>query len=303
MPPKYTSRQQLISTRTIANIARQVHQEEIDKLIKRNFLFGEYNPSLNLWTNLAFPPQIGWAGAVVCLSNFRQVDNQTVPNLAVLNDPSTMINETTQALQDGANVVAPIVPIQTGRRTGDIILVHGVSAVLRLRAVRNGDSNYMEHVKFKYGFYTWRKITAQGFIDNTIEPDCRALIKWKPQGYSSSLDNLQELINYQGIPYATENLNMQMNSEVSHSLCTGSTTLRYSNFNGIVNLKTVRLYKKFKTPIEIQFKPGDNQTGQKVLNKKLYFAIQTDAPDDVDIEHLYQPFAQVITKLYYTNKD
>lgn len=303
--PKYTHRQQLISTKTIAEIARQVHDEETDKLIKRDYLFGDYDAEQNLWS--AFVPpnvvddKVYWSGRVVCMTNFRKVDNQTRTNIAVVNDVQTMRNETTQALEDGQNVVAPDVPLQTGRRTSNSILIHAVSAVIKLKAIRTNEDPefYSEHVKFKYGFYTFRKIDPNGFIDWATEPGIRSLIKWKPQGYSNSLDNLTSIIGYQGMPFATVNLEMLMNSEKTRKLVQDDFTLRFSNFNNIPNIKTVRIYKTFKDPIEINFDPK-SQTGREVLNQKVFFAIQSDMP--AALSEFYEPRAQVITKVYYTNK-
>lgn len=297
--PKYTNRQQLISTRTIADIAKQVHHEEEPKLIKRSYLFGQYDSNTNLWRDFAVPnDQITWNGRIFCCTDMRQVDNQTVPTQIVGNNPDTMRDETIQAAQDGANMVAPKVQLQTGRRTSNAIKVHGLSVTLRLRATRTANNDYCEHIKFKYGFYTWRKITATGHIDNATVPNINTLIKWKPQGYSSNLDNLQSVPGYQGIPYATQNLDMLMNSEKSTRLIQGETTMRFSNFNGIVNMKTVNLYKEFKDPIVIQYDPT-SQTGREVLNQKIYFGIQSDLPQLQATDFL--PRCYGIVKVYYTN--
>lgn len=301
--PRYTHRQQMLSTAVVAKIAEQVHNEETPKLIKRNYLFGNYDTNTNHWRPFAAPPNvdlISWDNAkIFCMTDLRQVDNQTIPTQLVANNDLSMRDEAIQAGQDGANMVAPTVQLQTGRRTGNAIKVHALSCVLRLRATRINNSDYAEHVKFKYGFYQWTKITPTGYIDNNTVPDISTLIKWKPQGYSNQLDNLQSVAGTQGIPYATQNLQMIMDSEKTKKLAQGEATLRFSNFNNIVNLKTVRIYHELKEPIVIQYNPT-SQTGREVQGPgKIYFAIQSDLPNLETAD--YEAKCYGITKLYYSN--
>lgn len=300
--PKYTNRQQLISTQTIADIAKQVHHEETPKLIKRQYLFSEYDPSTNLWTEQVTSSEIvSWddSAKVVCLSNMRMVDQVTQVNQAVVDDPETMRNEAAQALEDGFNVLAPDKELQMGRRTNDAINVYAVSALVRLRTVRDQPGNYTDSVTFRFGFYTWRKITNTGLLDNTAIPDIKSLVKWKPFGYSAQLDNITAGANYQGIPYATENLAMIMNSEKVRVLAEKEVTLNISSIQGSVNEKVIRLYKEFKNPIPIQYEPS-SQDGSVHLNQKIFFAIRSNIPLSIT-ESQIEPRAQVCTKLFYTN--
>lgn len=301
--PKYTYRQQLLSTKTVAKIAKQVHNDEVQKLIKRQYLFSAYNPNTNLWRELdPLSEIVPWASPdkMVCISILRQVDNATNTNLAVVDDPNTMRNEATQALSDGINVVAPEFPLQMGRRTSDTINVYAVSALVRLRVVRDQPSTYTDKVKFRFGFYTWTKIDSSGYLDNTNDPDITSLVKWLPFGYSSQLDNVEAGVNYQGIPYATKNLNMIMNSEKVRTLVEKEITLNISSIQGSVNATVVRLYKEFKNPIKIQYDSLNNQDGRKHLNQKIYFAIRSDVPQIITQESI-EPRCQVCTKMYYTN--
>lgn len=301
--PKYTNRQQLLSTRTVANIAKEIHHDETPKLIKRQYLFASYNPRDNLWRELAPNSEIvDWdtSDKKVCVSSLRIVDQATVPNAPVTNNPDTMRDESAQALQDGTNVLMPQFPIQMGRRTSDQINIYALGALLRLRVVRVNPSTYQDKVTFKFGFYSWTKIDATGFLDNTNQPAIETLVKWSPFGYSSQLDNLLVGANYQGIPYATTNLNMLLNSEKVKVLAEKEVTVNISSIMGSVNMKTIRLYKEFKDLIPIQYDPsGDNQDGRKHLNQKIYFAIRSDLPnlETINIE----PRAQVCTKMYYRN--
>lgn len=304
--PRYTHRQQLISTKTIAKIAKQVHEDEEDKLIKRNYLFGVYNPRTNIWANLPAPPFIYWEnGRIVCLSDFRIMDNATVLNAPVPDDPDTMKDEAVQQAQDGPNVIAPITQLQSGKRLSDTIKIHAVSALVRLKVnyIQQELGNvlipaYTDSVQFRYGFYTYRKVDPNGVFNNAQVPNIFSLTKWKPFGYSAQLDNLTANINNAGIPYATRNLKMLLENEKITTLSKGKTNVRISGFNSFPNVKTVRIYHKLKKPIEIMYHP-DNQSGSDVLNQKLYFAIQSDVSQTLG-QSIF-PEAQVCTKLHYTN--
>lgn len=296
--PKYTNRQQLLSTRTVANIAEQVHNKELDKLISRKYLYTQYDPYDNLFIG---SQPIDWEGNIVRMYNIRKTDNATVANTVVVNDPDTMRNETTQAAEDGANIIAPIYTMN-GHRLGDIINVHAVSALVRIHVVRNESNeipvSYTDRVKLRFGFYLYRKVTANGILDSTNIPDIRSVVKWNPFGYSSKLDNLEAGVQ-QGLPYATRNLAMLMNSEKTTKLIEKEVTVKVPL--GPVNVpeyRQYRIYKEFKDPIEIQYSPL-SQDGDDVLNHQLFWAIRSDLPTAIKTQ-IY-PNVQVCTKIYYSN--
>lgn len=305
--PKYTYRQQMLSTRVVADIARQVNEEMIDKLIDRRYLFGKYNPNDNLWLDLngEASDTIGWEGHIEELSDIRKTDTVTVTNDAVVDDPDTARNETQQAEEDGFNVLVPTAPMH-GRRSSDQINVYALSALLRLAVVpslsdipeSNKDELINDQVRFKYGFYLWRKITSEGILDDEL-PDIKTLIKWKPFGYSAQLDNIVGDADDHGIPYATKNLEMLLNSEHVRCLAKGDCTIHVPNAGNAFNIRTKRIYHKLKTPISINYVP-DNIEGDKTTNFKLFFAIQTDVPT-AHLDFL-EPRAQACTKVYYTSK-
>lgn len=305
--PKYTSRQQLLSTKTVAEIAKQVHHEETPKLIKRQYLFSTYDARANLWREQTPNSEIiDWGDLVanqkiVCISKLRVVDQATAPNVPVANDPETMRNEALQAAADGVNVVAPQFQLQQGRRTNNAVDVYALSALCRLRVVRVNPSIYTDKVTFKMGFYLWTKIDAAGYLDNNDTPDVKTLVKWKPFGYSAQLDNITAGINYEGIPYATENLNMIMNSEKCKTLLEREITVNISSIESSVNMRVIRMYKEFE-PINIQYDPGTlNQEGDRHLNHKIFFAIRSNLPNREIIN--IEPRAQICTKMYYKNCD
>lgn len=295
--PNYTHRQQLLSTQTVADIAKQVHHAETPKLIHRQYLYSSYDPNTNLWTELQPGSEIvDWeSDKSVCVSEIRHTDMSTIPNVPVADNPETARNEQLQGAQDGVNVIMPSVPM-SGRRSSDTVAIYAVSALVRLRAVRINANIYQDKVKFKFGFYTWTKIDATGVLDNTNNPDIRTLVKWKPQGYSAILDDLTAVANYQGIPYASQNLEMLMNSEKVRVLAERQETVNISSIEGSVNMRTVRLYKEFKDPIIIKYDPA-SQSGATHLNTKVYFSIRSELPNilTADIE----PLCQVCTKVYY----
>lgn len=298
--PRYTNRQQLLSTQTVADIAKEVHHDETPKLINRQYLFADYDPRTNLWTRFnAGSEVVDWdtTDRLVCVSNIRHVDMATVPNQAVADNPETMRDEQAQALADGPNMIMPLFPMN-GRRSSDTVAVYAVSALVRLRAVRINPNIYQDKVTFKFGFYSWTKIDATGHLDNNTNPNIQTLVKWLPQGYSSQLDDLTAGANYQGIPYATRNLDMLMNSEKVKVLTQKEEIVNISSIEGSVNMRVVRLYKEFKDPIILKYDPNDQQ-GFKHLNQKLYFAIRSDIPNLITAD--IEPLANVCTKLYYTD--
>lgn len=297
--PRYTNRQQLLSTQTVADIAKEVHQDETPKLIHRQYLFAEYNPRSNLWSELSAGSEVvDWdvSNKQVCVSNIRHVDIATMANNPVADNPETMRDESAQALADGQNVLMPQFPMN-GRRSSDTIAVYAVSALVRLRVVRINPNIYQDKVTFKFGFYTWTKIDQNGLLDNNDNPNIATLVKWMPQGYSAQLDDIPTGANYQGIPYATRNLEMLMNSEKVKVLTQKEEQVNISSIEGSVNMRTVRLYKEFKDPIIIKYYPN-SQEGYRHLNQKLYFAIRSDLPNQITAD--IEPLAQVCTKVYYT---
>lgn len=297
--PKYTSRQQLLSTQTVADIAKEVHHDETPKLIHRQYLYSRYNPETNLWRELSPGSEVvDWEQEKqVCVSEIRHVDIATIANVPVTDNPETMRDEQKQAAEDGTNVLMPQFSMN-GRRSSDTIAIYAVSALLRLRVVRINPNIYQDKVKFKFGFYSWTKIDASGHLDQNTNPAIETLVKWKPFGYSAQLDNLSAGQNYQGIPYATSNLEMLMNSEKVRTLVEDTETVNISSIEGSVNMRTIRIYKEFKDPILIHYIPT-SQEGYQHLNQKIYFAIRSDLPNSqvIDIE----PLAQVCSKVYYTD--
>lgn len=272
-----------------------------EKLIKRDYLFHQYNPVENSFVGFA---PITWRGIVQHLTDIRQVDIATIGNAAVADDPNTgNIDEEKQALADGTNVLMPQFTVN-GRRIGNSVLIYGLSALLRLNVIRAIASDattpfFKDMVKFKYGFYTWRKITATGYLDNNDTPRCTQLIQWKPFGYSHQLDNLLAGANNNGQILATQNLNMLLNSEKVRCLAKGECVIPISSLVGADNVRTKRIYKELSTPIEIMYEPL-SQDGSHILNQKIYFAIQSDM--DLQTAARLRPLAQVVTKLYYTSK-
>lgn len=305
--PRYTNRQQLLSTKTVAEIAEQVHNAEQPKLIKRQFVFGSFDPLKNLWAQLPDETDICpyeysdlalFEPRITCISTLRIVDNATVPNAGSTDNPVTMRDESIQAAEDGTNVIAPVYQLQGGKRLSDQVLVHALSAIVRLRVVRTAADIYTDKVTFKFGFYQWTKIDAVGYLDAGAVPDIKTICKWQPIGFSNQLDNLKVLGPIQGLPYATENLNMILNSEKVRTLVEKTVTLNVSSIQGSVNCRLINMYKEFKDAIKIMYSPRD-QTGQTHLNHKIFFACRSNLPgiQTANIE----PRLMACTKMYYSN--
>lgn len=306
--PKLTYRQQLLSTKTVASIARDVHKQETPKLIKRQYLYGAYNPRSNEWTHLPVGGTIDPNSDIidfdtidsqVCLSEMRIQDISTQTNNFVADDPDTMRNETLQAAADGPNVLAPQFALN-GKRLTDQIEIHALSIFARLRVVRVAASIYTDKVTFKFGVYTWRKIDANGYLDDVTTPDVKSICKWLPIGYSAQLDNLNAGMNFLGIPYAVQNLNMILNNEKVKTLFEKEVTINVSSIVGSVNCKELSFYHELKNAVKIMYDPSAaNQDGARHLNQKVIFAVRSNCPSTQ--MNIIQPRAMFCTKLYYTN--
>lgn len=293
------------STKTVAQIAKQIHEAEEPKLIHRLYLFGQYNAVTNLWEDLdPIVSLIDWDtnARIVDVCQILKSDIATIPLAALLpaNNPLTARNELEQATFDMTNMLTPQFTLN-GKRSSDRIKICALSALVRLQVERAHDSNsvYTDKVKFRFGFYKWTKITATGELDNTL-PNIKSLVKWQPFGYSAQLDNQITAAHApqgQGMPYATENLNMIMNSERCRTLVEKEVTLHVSSIKGAVNEKIVRIYKKIDME-DLHYVPN-NVTGEETLNYKVFFAIRADTPNYITGDIGPRCFACV--KNYYQN--
>lgn len=304
---KYTHREQLLSTKTVAKIAKQVHEAETPKLILRNYLFCRYDPAENLFlpgATVLDNALVGWSGRVVALTDyvFKQ-DVKAIATMVVLDDPDTAVDEALRNAGAGVNVVAPYIT-SDGYRTNDRITIRAVSALIKLSAQDISEDDNIpiqpyDTVTYKYGFFTYRKIDAQGFLDVTDIPNCHSCIKWRPFGYSAQLDNEVHPAAYMGVQHATTNLDMLLNSEKVKTIARGEITIRVSGMKKISS-KTVRLYKG---GLDIPIKYTTlSQDGNDVLNQKLLFCIQSDIPDDHINTPFIRPYAFVCTKVWYEDK-
>lgn len=306
---KYTWREQMLSTKTVANIARQVHEEETPKIIHRMYLFGKYDAVFNLWEQLgdADTSLIDWStnAKIVDVCAIKKLDVAT-ENIAtsggnIPDNELTARNELQQSVLDNPNLLHFRAGLNNGR-ISDKIKIHGLSALVRLTISRIGDTEYTDKVTFRFGFYKCTKIGADGTLDNTYQPDIKSLVKWKPFGYSAQLDNIATAVGTyqsQGQPYATENLNMLLNSEKIQTLAEREVTMHLSSTNNVINQKVIRMYQKINIE-DLQYNPTKIVGNQpNTLNYRIFFAIRADTP--YEVTDVIQPRAVACVKVHYSN--
>lgn len=300
----YTHRQQLISTQTIADIAKQVHEAETPKLIHRLYLFGRYDPDDNLWTALPAggePALVDWYdnSKIVDICRIMKMDIATRPRAGPADNPQTARNEAQQAGFDNPNLLSSQFT-DNGKRRGNAIKIYALSALVRLSVFTNIPQHYTDKVTFRMGFYKYTSITANGILDNADTPDIKTLVKWKPFGYSAQLDNLDAAAaagQNQGMPFASENLEMLLTSAKVQKLAEREISINISSTDGITNVRTVRMFRDLDID-PLQFAP-DDINGIDTTNFKIFFAIRSDLPNALTGFTL--PECMACVKVHYTN--
>lgn len=245
-------------------------------LIKRNFLFEEYDTLTNIFTPLPLAVnEITFAGTVVELSNIQKVDVDIVANAPMADIPYTAENENLDG--DG---IAQGMTVQTthGRRFSSSVMLSGVSleVVARLN-YGNSAADLYDGVQLRYAIVAW-KSPVMNTVSTTPSPELA--LPWHPFGWSSKLDVDER---------------REEDEEKIYTLCKGSIFLGQRADKS--NRKKDKIYKKLSRPLRLDFE-DDDQNGQKPTNWKICAVFRSSIPNGATFDR-YTPRVAACSKLYY----
>lgn len=255
---------------------REIARQEIRKnrlnLVKRNYLFGEYDPEHN---EFADGLQIDFTGLVVPLSQIGLNDAAAIVNVPPTDIPETMEDENADG--DGVNQVAEI-QTRHGRRTTDSIKLTGASLDVRVKYVKDttAETDY-DQVEVRYAILALKVRSTDAGVA-FVDPPARRLLEWNPFGYSPALDTV---------------LNQEMSEDIVKVICKGKTFVTANEM--YTDIKFDNIYKRLNTPLTLNFAPGD-QNGTTPLRWRIYAVFRSSVPAALDD---YQPIVHAAAKLYY----
>lgn len=269
---KYDSRIEKV----IARVARQEISKNIEKLIYRQYLFGPYSMTTNVFGGGKL---VDYSGVVCPLAQIQVVDNKTIPTVIPVNNP----NQNPQTWQaPGVNVIAAQQEYD-GFRRGSWVNIHGVHVEIRaaVSALSAVAAPLYDSVQLRY-----KIILAQweGSDLSDARPDLEdTKTMVKRFGFSSKLD----LAAYE------ESKDFKL-----RTLHKGLIMMRCNTLNSDVKFhsKYVDLSKR---PIKIEYNEGD-QSGRRIVRWKPFIVFQSDVPAGAGYD-VYKPLVHCCTKLYYTD--
>lgn len=270
--------------RRMVEVAQKEARSHRVSLCKREILYGEYDRETHTFKN--FKP-VDWKGRISYLSDLRAVDIATMANQAQADDPDTMVDEASEALGDGTNVLMPNTPID-GRRDGQHVLVTGCDIKIKARIVPGEDfdeniqTQDLQHqnIKIKFGIYRvsadWDNLLGAG-VPN--EPKPREVQSWRPWSYTASLDNLED---------ARTNINPK------RVCCEGELTITQNEYSNAIRGGYARV--RFKKPQLLKFAVGD-QAGKRPIKYKYFTVVRANCSTGLDT--FYKPHICVMSRLFY----
>lgn len=294
-------RQQLLSTSTVAKIAKKVHRieaaKERTKLINRLFLFPEivqgvpatqvYNILTNEYGN-GIP--IDYLGEQVRLMRIRAQDIDFVTAVPPsLDDPLTVKNETLPGTGSGVGLPTQV---RHGHRIGNAVKLTGCALDCRLMMKQSdgeletpGTNHPFGKVTFHWAIVLWKSAASE---NPATEPSINELLPYRemdPFGHSSVLDQDAERIDQQ---------------IVTRTLAKGKVVCRQT-FNESKMIRFKR-YVKLKNPIKFTYEEG-SQNGVETTGWRAYFVCRSNVPSvqnpQSDGYEALRPFCNACVKMYY----
>lgn len=291
----------------IEKVAERIAKKEAKKaqivLIKRNYVFAQFDPRKNLWSQLEDPStnqpipfkRVDYQGCLWCINrNIIMLDHSTNQSGNAVQDIQTQEDEVADG-NVGTNLIAPAFISSHGRRHGHLIKLHSLSITLRITfdQQERDDDEYLDDDNEGNSFYNRCelryaivrvKVTdqVQEDIDNNSELTAEDIFTWDYIGYSSKLDKTEQEIRKR---------------YVKKTLARGRMFINYSRNNSFE--RTVRLFHKFKNPQIINYEEGDWQ-GMKPKNYRYYLVARSNAPSDNNLSDKLKPIIMACTKMYYT---
>lgn len=267
--------------RVIAKVADMRIQRAQIRLIKRNFIFSQYDPLTNFHIG---GQKITWDGSVIPLSRIPLVDVETVPAQIGTDIPETELNESQAGQGVGGDIGlshgGPDAAAH-GYRTGDQIKVSAFSINLRawIPKLEDGDvGNNYDNTLVYWSLVSVREESVTHV--SSWEPQAKEVMPIRSWGYSSLLD-LRE---------ASESNNMKYRTFAKGTVCLRPSTARCSQVN-------TKKYVAFKKPLLLGYQPGD-QTGMYPTKAALFLVLRSNMPTAFVNE---QATVSAVTKLYYVN--
>lgn len=272
---KYDSRIEVV----IARVARQEIQRGEIRLLKRMYLFTNYDATTNAFANNG--KRIDWTGQVVPVSRVAQADIEFVSTASPADLPETAMIDESDVSALGVGRGTYDLP-SDGFRVKDKIRVKGFSLKIRcFRHILAAGSD----PSFDNSILHWRlvHVRSEKFVtDPLYEPYAEELLPIRPWGYSAKLDPSEA------------NVSANMKYRV---LMKGSIKLKPSLLN--CHQTNRSRYWSPKKPLLLQYEP-DDQTGEKPMKGALFLVFRSNIPDGEPYE-IYHPWVQAVCKLNYTD--
>lgn len=262
--------------RIMARVARKVHNEEEVTLISREFLFGNHDPATHAWTGGI---ALDYEGTVIPLGNIPLADINISASQTTTDIPETMDDESAPA---GVGIAhGSITVTKHGRRSSDFVKLKGFSFFLRAMVSRRLEATVppLDSVVVR-----WRLVSVRGedaFVQGW-EPAIEQVLPWRADGYSAALDKDEQ--------QETADLRVRI-------LAKGRMFLRYTTLK--TDLKEKTWYRKFKKPVLVKYKPGD-QGGETKENVGIFLVMRASIPTNGVYDEL-RPRCQAVSKLFYTD--
>lgn len=263
--------------RRMQQIAKKEDLKQKQRLIYRQYLFGPYDRTTNVFQGGL---TLDFLGIVCPLAQIQLQDNATmqavVPAINPVQNPQTYV-------PPGANVIAPAVA-SDGFRRSTWISIHGIS--LEIRSVSRMLAAITGIPRFENATVSYKIITTM-YPDSDLtdaRPDLEDVGNLSPLfGYTPKLD----LIDWE----ETKDFKVRthFSGKFTHNFSTLKTDVKFRKH--YINLS--------KKPIKVEYVAAE-QNGRRVTRWKPFLILQCDIPSGQP-QDVYKPLIHACTKLYYTD--
>lgn len=269
---KYDSKVEKI----IARVARQEDQKAKEKLIFRQYLFGPYSPTTNVFLGGLI---LDFGGVVAPLAQVQKHDISTA--VTIIPQPNPVQNPSTW-VSPGTNVLA-MQKSYDGFRRGMWIKIHGISVGIRchLNALSAVAEPLMDSVDVHWKVFQ-SMYTGSEFTDS--KPDLMESGCMAPRfGFSTKLD----------IAAFGDTKNRK-----NRTVYRDKFTMRVDQLRSDTKFK-FKYIDLSNRPLLVQYNNLD-QSGRQVLRWKPFIAFQATAPIG-NASVSYKPIINCFTKIHYTD--
>ena len=244
-----------------------------ERLIYRQFLFGPYAPTTNVFTGGKL---VDYSGAVCPLAQIQLQDQATQVTIVPANNP----NQNPQTWKTpGVNTIAPIRSYD-GFRRGQWISMTGMSIEIRsaITALSAVAAPLYDSAQLHY------RVFMAMWPDSDLtdaRPDLEDLGQFVHRfGHTKKLD----LVEFE----ETKNFKIRY-------LFKGELNMRCNTLNSDVKFR--RHYITFPKPLKVEYLAAE-QNGRRIVRWKPFIAFQSDIPAGAGYD-AYKPLIHCVTKLHY----